>query len=245
MTKPLPCEIIAPSPSIPPRASGTGPCRGQERACSGRRSARRKCPTSWSSPSSRTEARRGGRSSRTCAYAGEVRRRWRILRPAGRRAGKPSAPTLRCCSGERPGKAGDVPRLFSRTFNASAPVGRKSAAFKSVPSLREAGAGGSNPLSPTSSFRNHCSCNLRAEHLDWCHAVLVYPLSITASAPSHDVGASSLDPGHLVPWYEVVFYSAASGSESSPVSARRATRCANQSASHAARARSGTRSEAR
>lgn len=79
------------SPSIPLHASGTNPCRAPEHACSGRRSARRKFPTSWSSPSSRTEARRAGGSSRICAYAGEVRRRSRILRPAGRRAGIPSA----------------------------------------------------------------------------------------------------------------------------------------------------------
>ena len=44
---------------------------------------------------------------------------------------------------------------------------------------------------------------------------MVFPLSIAVSALSKDVGASSLDPGHLVLRYEVVFYSAASGTSSS------------------------------
>src|SRR3546814_20514748 len=63
-------------------------------------------------------------------------------------------------------------------------------------------------------------CNLVRHCLDWCYAVLVSPLPLRRVPRRHDVGASSLDHGHLVLRYAVVFYSAAIGSASAPGAAR-------------------------
>jgi len=92
--------IVRPaSPSIPPHASGTNPCRTRECAYIDCRWTRRMRQSTWSLPSNRTEGPRIGRS--IYAYVAAVHRRSQSLRLAGRRAGKPSA---------SPPIAGDVDR---------------------------------------------------------------------------------------------------------------------------------------